>query len=125
MKMQVSFKHGSCFGEFGCKTPQQLFSLSYTVGAISCQLYRRGRIIASLRNVDTFLYRDVSTFCRRLKTRFLENVSIERHLLQKCCLFRIDYIDGINRILNENIVCLRNVESFLYRGATRFLVQTE
>ena len=33
-KMQTSFKHGSYFGEFGCKTPQQLFSLSNTVDAI-------------------------------------------------------------------------------------------
>ena len=43
----------------------------------------------------------------------------------KCCLFRIGYIDGIKRILYENIVFLRNVESSLYRDATRFLVQTE
>ena len=48
MKMQASFKHGSCFGEFGCKTPQQLSSLSNTVDAI--------------------------------KTRFLEDVSIEWNL---------------------------------------------
>ena len=32
-------------------------------------------MIVSLRNVDTFLYRDVSTFCLRLKARFLEDVS--------------------------------------------------
>ena len=70
MKMQASFKHGSCFGEFGCKTPQQLYSLSNTVD----MRHRLCRIIASLRNVDTFFYRDVSTFCCRLKTRFLEDV---------------------------------------------------
>ena len=93
MKMQASLIHGSCFGEFGCKTPQQLFSLSNTVDVI--------------------------------KNRFLEDVSIERHLYQKCCLFRIGYIDGIKRILYENIVFLRNVRSSLYRYATRFLVQTE
>ena len=57
--------------------------------------------------------------------RLLEDVSIDRHLQQKCCLFRIGYIDGIKRILYENIVFLRNVESSLYRDATRFLVQTE
>ena len=42
-----------------------------------------------------------------------------------CCIFRIGYIDGIKRILYENIVFLRNVESSLYRDATSFLVQTE
>ena len=31
MKMQASLKHGSCFGELGCKTPQQLFNLSNSV----------------------------------------------------------------------------------------------
>ena len=60
-----------------------------------------------------------------IKTWFLEDVSIERQLYQKCCLFRIGYIDRIKRILYENIVFLRNVESSLYRDATRFLVQTE
>ena len=33
-KMQASFKHGSCLGEFGCKTPQKLVCLSNTVDAI-------------------------------------------------------------------------------------------
>ena len=31
---KVSFKHGSYFGEFGCKTPKQLFKMSNTVDAI-------------------------------------------------------------------------------------------
>ena len=30
----ISFKHGSCLGEFGCITTQQLFSLSNTVDVI-------------------------------------------------------------------------------------------
>ena len=42
MKMQASFKHGSCFGEFGCKTPQQLFSLSNTVDATKDHVNRIG-----------------------------------------------------------------------------------
>ena len=56
-------------------------------------------MIVSLRNVETFLYRDVSKFCRRLKTRFLKDVPIERHLQQKCPLFRNSYIDRIKYIL--------------------------
>ena len=81
--MQVSLKHGSCFGEFGCKTTRQKVSMSNTVDAIKYHVNCIGeaeRMIVSLRNVETFLYRDVSTFCRRLKTRFLKDVSIERHL---------------------------------------------
>ena len=69
MKMQASFKHGSCFGEFGRKTPQQLFSLPNTVDAI--------------------------------KTRSLEDVSIERHLY----ILRIGALTGCHLCRESHPLC--------------------
>ena len=60
-----------------------------------------------------------------IKTRFLEDVSPYRGIYNRNAVYSVGYIGGIKRILYENTVFLRNVESSLYRDATRFLVQTE
>ena len=74
LKMQVSFKHGaSCFVESGCKTPKFLSSLSNKVDAI------KDHVTVSARLNNCFL-KECIHILRRLKTRFLEDVSIERHL---------------------------------------------